>query len=249
MGKAFVIKGVNYAASSIPQKVQKLSWIGISDQDGTFASSPNGRFIPSGLFFNTDIAVEMEFITDTRQHSIMLPCSRYSNQTIAQAWIQADAVEVSFGGYGVGPSRNTIVFHDLNLWDGETHTIYFDNDMAVVDEEQDRYENVCNTVMTSDAPLYLDCSSLSIHEDDIRRNSYAQALIGENIGSFSVDAWPEAIKMKRIKIWGDTNDKENSLLINAVPAKRLSDGAVGFYNLVNGEFLLRNDGSTPVYGI
>ena len=55
------------------------------------------------------------------------------------------------------------------------------------------------------------------------------------------------MKICRVKIYTDYTDP-TSLVVDAIPAKRLSDNKIGFYNLVNGEWLLRNNGTNPTYG-
>lgn len=238
MGKALVIKGVNYSANSIQTDIQRLSWIGLSDQDATFENSPNGRYISSGVTFNTDVRLSVTFKTDTEKHSMRLPGTRFSTNATVHAWVQPGAVQVFFGSYGLSPNIN-LIQRNLDIWDGGIHTIDISRLRATIDDHSILWDHEINPMESSSVPLFLDCASIG----DEKINTYAQALYNEEISPL-----PEVVKIQNVKIWTDC-ESEETLIIDAVPAMRLSDGAVGFYNLINGEFLLRNDGSTPSYGM
>lgn len=244
MGKALVIKGVNYLPNSLAPQIQRLSWIGMSDRNNSadFDDCPNGRYISSGITFNTNIRLSITFQTVSDRYSVMLAGSRYSNDTTIQAWLQGtqngSQVQVFFGCQGMLGDLNyrTIT---VDLWDGEEHTIDICKERIIIDGSIYPWSHEATVKESSTAPIYLDCSSMS----NGIVNTYAKGKVGQ----YDIPI-PEAVKLKEIKIWSEQTD-ESSLVVDAVPAMQLSNGAVGLYNLVNGEFLLRNDGSTPVYGV
>jgi hypothetical protein len=238
MGKALVIKGVNYLPNSIPTEIQKLSWIGLSDQDSTFESSPNGRYISSGVTFNTDIKISVTFRTDNSPHSMRLPGSRFSNNTTVHAWVRSNGVEVFFGAYGPAIALNSRIYANVNLWDGQVHTIDISRLGANIDNNFISWNHEINPIESSNAPIYLDCAS-----DSEKINTYAQALNNEDISPL-----PEVVKIENVKIWTDCEDY-STLVVDAIPVKRFSDEAVCFYNKIDGSFFLRNDGSTPSHGL
>lgn len=57
-----------------------------------------------------------------------------------------------------------------------------------------------------------------------------------------------AMHLISIKIYSDYNNEE-SLVIDAIPVRRNSDGCICLYNKVDGTYITRTDGTNPAYGM
>ena len=99
MGKSIIIKGADYSANGILPEFVRLSWIGLSDSNGSFEKTPYGRFISSGVNVNSEVKMIMTFQTDNVPHSVMLSGSRYSVGSSFQIWLQGERIAAVFGMY------------------------------------------------------------------------------------------------------------------------------------------------------
>lgn len=71
---------------------------------------------------------------------------------------------------------------------------------------------------------------------------------GGNAQNFSKSNSDPAMRLMSIKIYSDYND-EKSLVIDAIPVRRTSDGCICLYNKVDGTYITRTDGTNPAYGM
>ena len=238
MGKSIIIKGADYSANGILPEFVRLSWIGLSDSNGSFEETPYGRFISSGVNVTSEVKMIMTFQTDNTPHSVMLSGSRYSVGSTFQIWLQGERVVAYFGMYDNTTNSELI---QRNLWDGNIHTVELSKSGIVVDGDEYLWTNPVPTASWN-VPIYLDCSSQQPAQGGYY-NSYAHDEVEEGV----YVPCPESVKIKNVKIYTDYQSPA-SIVVDAIPVKRTADNVVCFYNTVNAGYLQRNDGSEPEYG-
>lgn len=244
MGKSLIIKGENFAANGIAPEFRRLSWIGVTTKDSRDdeeGSTTHGQYINSGAIMTINTKLIVEFTLSTTAYSIMLPGSRYSNPTCLHAWAQPSAFIV-YMGYGTSPDVDVMSI-SANLWDGKKHVVEISKGAVVLDGTTHSWSVTPNNTGQGPSPIYLDCASLAYNPGS---SQYANTAAYQTVEGTRVPL-PGAAKIHNVKIYSDYTD-ETSLIVDAIPVKRLSDNVVCFYNAANGEYCERNNGSTPEYG-
>lgn len=222
MGKKLVIKGADFSANGIVSEYLELAWIG----SGALNTS---ALKVSGISSACKIVQKFNFYVPKIKNN---PGSGYvcgalytgtyftAGQTSAGAYAYFDG--------GSNYARNT----STNIGNG--------NDI---------------TLEISPAGLKINNDAIVAPSSPV--GSYTPNYIGldgcvNNLGNYtsvsiSEDNDDPAMRLKSVKIYSDYTD-ESSLVVDAIPVKRNSDGVVCLYNKVNGTYIERTDGTQPAYG-
>ena len=226
MGKSLIIKGADFSVNGIAPAFRRLAWIGGSTKNGSDQDTPQGQYINSGVLsaINVKLVVEFEIAAGAIRNAYLSGCG-VSNQTNLFAWAQETRIAV-YMGYAEGTDANAL-FIPVNPRDGKKHTIEISKGGVVYDGVTYSWD-ITPSSSGATAPIYLDCCSKYTPDYNTK-----VANAGDT-------------KIHNVKIYTDYQD-ESSLAVDAIPVKRISDDVVCFYNAVNGEYLERNNGSTPEY--
>lgn len=231
MGKALIIKDADYSTNGIPAEFTRLSWIGGSIQ--------NNQYINSGLFWGDkedglDDGIEFKFKLDatsvtTDPVNFFSIGANINSNTYLCAWFRIDATSIRFG-------NTSLTLSGVILFDGNWHTLLINKYGCVLDNVNHTfatpptpYDGSNPDEVYGDIPIYLDCAS--------RRGS-------NNEKNYYIDGASSAMKIAWVKYY-----RGDYLILDAVPVKRRSDNAICYYERVTGNYLLRNDGTTPAYGL
>ena len=235
MGKALIIKGADFSVNGISPEFIRLSWIGMSTSNGSYQATPQGQFISSGIFTTLDmrLVVVAEFVDEN--FAAILPGCDYNTISTARARANATYTSAVFGR--TSSDVASVDAGGKKLWDGGTHTIDLSRVGLSVDGTLFEFSNAPTSM--SEGIIYLDSASKS---SSGHYNTAARLTIDGADTPLT-----GAVKIKNVRIYSDYTDN-SSLVMDAIPVKRLSDNVVCFYNKVAGTYHVRNNGSTPEYG-
>lgn len=184
-------------------------------------SNANNSFISSGIKLDTD--TELEFTVELDSSKL--------NST-------ANGACYGLGSYENINSMCYVWFlrdrTDLNFgkkdvhfsfssWNSGAHTVILNKNGVSLDGDLRTFDTATD-VTYGQGPIYLDCTQKAS-------------------GNYFIDGNSAAMKISSVII-----RKSGVVVADFKPFKRIKDGAVGFYDSVNGVFVTRNDGSTPTYG-
>ena len=237
MGKSLIIKGANFAINGIVPEYTRLAWIGASTKNSLDDGASTGQYISSGVNMTENTRLVVEVIMDDTAHDVQLCGSRTSVPTQCQAWAKTSATSFYFARKDSSTAMSMNVA--TSIWDGKKHIIDISKGGVVLDGVSYSWSSTPYVTEGQTAPLYLDCSSASSAGN---YNSAAVSTSGDVRTPLT-----GAVKYVNVKIYSDYQDT-TSLVVDAIPVKRKSDNTVCFYNAINGEYLVRNNGSTPDYG-
>ena len=245
-----IIKGANFAPMRIESGFQKIDYIGLSDKNGE--ETGIGRYIYSGVDNSSNTRMSVKFETAERgendiYNNIVIAGTQCDVRSVMRICLNSNKVIISFGSYGgMSLQENKREFSPKNIWDGNEHIIDFCIDFIKIDGISWDWSN--NNLNKGDwgGPIYLDCASC-LPEDGY--NTYISFDKAQKSLSYQESKGFDAgcVKLKEIKIW-ENYSLESSLVVDAIPVIRKKDNIVCFYNKVNGEYLVRNDGSIPFHG-
>ena len=238
MGKSLIIKGANFSINGIQAEFLRLGWIGASTSNGDNPLTPNGQFISSGITTSLDVKMEItaQFIAPQsgETFSVFLPGCEISYPSAIRIWAQPTQVTARFGSYDSDRTTSCTLSVSKNLWDGNTHTVIIDKTGVVIDDASYTYDNEPDLMDVQ--PIYLDsCSKWSTGGYNTAALDGETPLTGK-------------LRIKNVRIWSNYLD-ETSLVMNAIPVKKLSNNVICFYNSVDGTYKVRNNDSTPDYGL
>lgn len=252
MGKSMIIKGANFAPMRIESGFQKIDYIGLSDKNGE--ETGIGRYIYSGVDNSSNTRMSVKFETAERgeddiYNNIVIAGTQYDISSVMRICLNSNNVTISFGSYdGMLLQENKKIIYE-NIWDGNEHTIDFCIDFIKIDNSSYNNWNNNNNLNIGDwgGPIYLDCASC-LPEDGY--NTYISFDKAQKSLSYRDSKGFDAscVKLREIKIW-ENYSLESSLVVDAIPVIRKKDNIVCFYNKVNGEYLVRNDGSIPSHAL
>lgn len=243
MGKRLIVTGADFSVNGIEPEFWRLAWIGgttknsADSQSGETIDLSQGQYISSGVEANINTRMVTEFILDSSTHSCYLTGCVSPVPASLYAWAQSAKIVagMAYDVSGQSPAANSKDIFKV-LWDGNKHTIDISKNKIVLDGTNYSWEHTPDrNSSTVVAPLYLDCCSFPY------MGNYNSKAPQHGSGEDSY------LKICRVKIYNDYADP-SSLVVDAIPCKRVSDNKVGFYNLVNGEYFFRNNGSTPDFG-
>ena len=249
MGKSMIIKGANFAPMRIESGFQKIDYIGLSDKNGE--ETGIGRYIYSGVDNSSNTRMSVKFETaeggeDDIYNNIVIAGTQCDVRSVMRICLNSNNVTISFGSYGGMLLQENKKEITENIWDGNEHTIDFCIDFYKIDNRSWNWNNNNNlNIGDWGGPIYLDCASCLPRDGYNTYISSDQAQ--KRISNYDVfDA--SCVKLREIKIW-ENYSLESSLVVDAIPVIRKKDNIVCFYNKVNGEYLVRNDGSIPSYAL
>lgn len=237
MGKSLIIKGANFSINGIVSEYTRLAWLGCSTRNSLDSGVTNGEYISSGVNMTEETRLVVEAIMDDSTHDVQLCGSRTSVPTQCQAWAKTNVVTFYFARKDASTAMSMDV--STNIWDGKKHVFDISKGGIVLDGVPYYWSSTPYVTEGQTSPLYLDCSSAS------SAGNYNSAAVSTSGGTRT--PLNGVVKYVNIKIYSDYQDL-TSLVVDAIPVKRKSDNVVCFYNTVNGEYLVRNNGSTPDYG-
>ena len=252
-----IIKGANFAPMRIESGFQKIDYIGLSDKNGE--GTGIGRYIYSGVDNSSNTRMSVKFETaeggeNDIYNNIVIAGTQYDISSVMRICLNSNNVTISFGSCGGMLLQENKKEIPKNIWDGNEHTIDFCIDFIKIDNSSYNNWNNNNNLNIGDwgGPIYLDCASCLprdgyntyISFDRAQKRLSAPNTVLDNEEFFDTSC----VKLKEIKIW-ENYSLESSLVVDAIPVIRKKDNIVCFYNKVNGEYLVRNDGSIPFHGL
>ena len=235
MGKRLIVTGADFSVNGIPTEYQVLAWIGGTTKNYADTEAgvdlSQGQYISSGINTTINTRIVTEFILDANTvgtKSCYLTGCANPTPAALYVWPQPAKTLVGFA-YQTGTTTANIMELQESLWDSERHVTDISKGKIVIDSAETAWTSTPDKgSSTTTGPIYLDCC------------------YQPSSGGYNTKA-PEGVKICRVKVYTDYSDP-TSLVVDAIPAMRLSDNKIGFYNLVNGEWLLRNNGTNPTYG-
>lgn len=236
MGKSLIIKGADFSVNGIAPAFRRLAWIGGSTKNGLDQSTPQGQYINSGVQSTVNTKLAVEFTLDSTPHSVWICGGNTNNVSSICFWAQSSNT-VFYMSVVNGQSSTNSVTVPQSLWDGRKHVVEISKEGVVLDGITYNFETTSSYSGSTTGSIYLDCVAQST------ANNYNSRAYDSTQGV----ALPNAVKVHNVKIYTNHQDA-TSLVVDAIPVLRLSDNVVCFYNTVNGEYLERNNGSTPEYG-
>ena len=235
MGKSLIIKGANFSTNGIAPTFRRLSWIGGSTKNGLDQSTPSGQYINSGVQSTINTKIIVEFTLDSTAHSVWICGGNTNNVSSICFWAQSSSTVFYMSVVNGQSSTNSLTISQ-SLWDGNKHVVEISKEKVVLDGITHNFATASSYSGSTTGEIYLDCVAQS------SANNYNSRAYD----STQEVALTNAVKIHNVKVYTDYQD-ESSLAVDAIPVKRIADDVVCFYNAVNGEYLERNNGSTPEY--
>lgn len=219
MGKSIIIKGADFSANGIAPEFVKLKCI---------VSTASTQVIKSIVNFpaNGQIIASMATPSTTNRIFRMLGAefgnsANFKNQFYIYQFNSANSLTGCVFYVNVQSPYKVIA---NGFQDGNMHTITLDRTGGKIDNGN----KVTAEVQTT-----------------------TQSISKTNFGIFGVVRYLEndvsvGVKCYGVKILSD-RDNPNSIILDAIPVKRLSDNAICLFDKISGEYLLTEDGTNPDY--
>lgn len=222
MGKKLIIKGADFSKNGILPEFTQLSWIGGP------ASSTSALLSPIAL--TSKCKVITTFAYDASK----------ANEPASPHYM--------FGLYTSNTSMNLSQNTAGTYLYFEDTTVYCRNGMTDISNG--------NTYTIESSMLGLKIGNSAIIAPIGAVSDYDLSMFGldcavlqtGNAQNYSKSNSDPAMHLMSIKIYSDYND-EKSLVIDAIPVRRTSDGCICLYNKVDGTYITRTDGTNPAYGM
>lgn len=221
MGKKIIIKGADFSANGIAPEFQKLKCI-IS------ASSTQTMRSPISMPAIGRVVIDMAVSLTGSIYNLFGYLTNTTTHPEEQMYLSAvyGASPYYSGGFGMlgyinksGAQVTTDVIKDK-----ARHTIDFS-----------RYA------------LKVDGTSIAISQSPSTQNSVPFGIFG--VASYlgvNSDAIGRSVKLYGVKMYSDYQN-EDSLILDAIPVKRLSDNKICLYDKISGEYIYTKDETNPDY--
>lgn len=236
MGKSLIIKGADFSVNGIAAEYQRLSWVGMPIVPGVYTDS-------GIIFANADpnnpydelefcITIDSSKITHEEggwESGFRSMGSAYNTMTTCHVWFGYSFVAFIFDGKQ--SQKSTYSYRTLS--DGNQHTFKINRSGGTIDDD--------STTFIFDSPADLtQYSAAQLASGSVYLDSRRVSSGSENYLHASSE---DAVKIHWVKY-----RRNGEVILDAIPVKRNSDNKIGFYDKVSGQYMFRNDGSTPAYG-
>lgn len=221
MGKSLIIKGADFSANGIAPEYQKLKCIISTSSTQTMRSPINMPAIGRAV-------IDMAVSHNDASYNLFGYTSNTTTHPEEQMFLSAVYGQSSYysSGFGMlgyinkkGAQVTTDVIKDL-----ARHTIDFS-----------RYA------------LKVDGTSITILQSPSTQDSVPFGIFG--VASYlgvNSDVIGIGVKLYGIKMYSDYQNND-SLILDAIPVKRLSDNKICLYDKISGEYIYTKNGTNPNY--
>lgn len=224
MGKALIIRGADFSINGITPEHTRLNYI-CGSTDGNSHIDTNIKWGNNTCSLDDELEFSIT-LDSTGLGSVGLYTvgANVNINTRCCAWILTSGlVSVYFA--------NATQQYSVNLYDGNPHTIIINKNGANIDGQSyvfstppTRYSG--DSEVYTNIPIYIDSASKKTVQEKNTTLPIATAM-----------------KIHYVKY-----RRNGALMLDAVPVSRTVDNVVCYYDRVQGVYMTRNDGSTPVYG-